>query len=98
MLRGELGGVPGVVLTDRMACLRASVVANVGGAPPGLCAFAADYGFRPDFCEAADPESKGWSRRWPGMPSATCWSRPGRWRVGRSDDGQCGGAGAGARR
>ena len=26
---------------------------------PGYVAFAAHYGFRPDFCEAADPESKG---------------------------------------
>lgn len=54
-----LGGVPAVVLTDRMGCLRASVVANVVVPHPAYVRFAAGYGFRPDFCEAADPESKG---------------------------------------
>jgi transposase len=55
----ELGGVPAVVLTDRMGCLKAGVVANVVVPHPEYVAFAARYGFRPDFCEAADPESKG---------------------------------------
>lgn len=55
----ELGGVPAVVLTDRMGCLRASVVANVVVPHPEYVRFAASYGFRPDFCEAAGPESKG---------------------------------------
>ena len=55
----ELGGVPAVVLTDRMGCLRAGVVANVVVPHPEYVAFATRYGFRPDFCEAADPESKG---------------------------------------
>src|SRR5215210_9110410 len=55
----ELGGVPAVVLTDRMGCLRAGVVANVVVPHPDYVAFATRYGFRPDFCEAADPESKG---------------------------------------
>jgi transposase len=54
-----LGGVPAVVLADRMACLKGGVVANVVVPAPGYVAFAAHYGFRPDFCEAADPESKG---------------------------------------
>lgn len=54
-----LGGVPAVVLTDRMSCLRAGVVANVVVPHPEYVRFAATYGFRPDFCEAADPESKG---------------------------------------
>ncbi|MGH2467384.1 MAG: IS21 family transposase [Candidatus Limnocylindrales bacterium] len=54
-----LGGVPAVVLTDRMGCLKGGVVANVVVPAPGLVAFARHYGFRPDFCEAADPESKG---------------------------------------
>jgi hypothetical protein len=35
------------------------VVANVVVAAPDYVAFAAHDGFRPDFCEAADPESKG---------------------------------------
>jgi hypothetical protein len=55
----ELGGVPAVVLTDRMSCLRAGVVANVVVPHPDYVRFAGHYGFRPDFCEARDPESKG---------------------------------------
>lgn len=54
-----LGGVPAIVLTDRMGCLTGGVVANVVVPAPGLVRFAANYGFRPDFCEASDPESKG---------------------------------------
>ncbi len=54
-----LGGVPAVVLADRMGCLKGGVVANVVVPAPGYLAFAAHYAFRPDFCEAADPESKG---------------------------------------
>ena len=55
----QLGGVPGKVLADRMGCLKGAVVANVVVPAPGYVRFAAHYGFRPDFCEAADPESKG---------------------------------------
>jgi transposase len=55
----ELGGVPAVVLTDRMACLKAGIVANVVVPHPEYVRFATHYGFRPDFCEGADPESKG---------------------------------------
>ncbi len=54
-----LGGVPAVVLADRMGCLKGGVVANVVVPAPGYVAFARQYGFRPDFCEAGDPESKG---------------------------------------
>lgn len=54
-----MGGVPAVVLADRMGCLKGGVVANVVVPAPGYLTFAAHYGFRPDFCEAADPESKG---------------------------------------
>ena len=54
-----LGGVPAVVLADRMGCLKGGVVANVVVPAPAYVAFARQYGFRPDFCEAADPESKG---------------------------------------
>jgi hypothetical protein len=54
-----LGGVPGIVLADRMGCLKGGVTANVVVPATGYVAFAAHYGFRPDFCEAADPESKG---------------------------------------
>ena len=54
-----LGGVPKTVLADRMGCLKAGVVANVVVPAPDYVRFASHYGFRPDFCEAADPESKG---------------------------------------
>jgi len=52
-----LGGVPGVLLTDRMGCLKGGVVADIVVPAPGYVTFAAHYGFRPDFCEAGDPES-----------------------------------------
>ena len=54
-----LGGVPGKVLADRMGCLKGGVVANVVVPAPDYLRFAAHYGFRPDFCEANDPASKG---------------------------------------
>src|SRR5438552_12726139 len=54
-----LGGVPGKVLADRMGCLKGGVVANVVVPTAEYLRFAAHYGFRPDFCQAADPESKG---------------------------------------
>jgi transposase len=54
-----LGGVPGKVLADRMGCLKGGVVANVVVPTADYVRFAAHYGFRPDFCEAVDPESKG---------------------------------------
>lgn len=55
----EVGGVPGAVLADRMGCLKTITVANVVVPHPEYVRFAAHFGFRPDFCEAADPESKG---------------------------------------
>ncbi len=55
----ELGAVAAVVLSDRMACLKNGVVANVVVPHPEYVRFAAHYGFRPDFCEGGDPESKG---------------------------------------
>jgi hypothetical protein len=54
-----LGGVPGVVLADRMGCLKGGVVANKVIPTAEYVRFAGHYGFRPDFCEAADLESKG---------------------------------------
>ncbi len=54
-----LGGVPATVLADRMGCLKAGVVANVVVPAADYVRFATHYGFRPGFCEAADPESKG---------------------------------------
>jgi transposase len=55
----ELGGVPKVVLADRMGCLKRGVVANLVVPTPDYVRFATHYRFRPDYCEAADPESKG---------------------------------------
>jgi transposase len=55
----HLGGVPGVVLADRMGCLKGGVVANRVVPTGEYVRFASHHGFRPDFCEAADPESKG---------------------------------------
>ena len=54
-----LGGVPRTVLADRMGCLKAGVVANVVVPTADYVRFATHYGFRPDFCHANDPESKG---------------------------------------
>ena len=53
------GGVPAKVLADRMGCLKGGVVANVMIPTPDYVRFATHYGFRPDFCHAHDPESKG---------------------------------------
>lgn len=54
-----LGGVPAKVLADRMGCLKAGTVANVVIPTPDYVRFATHYAFAPDFCHAADPESKG---------------------------------------
>lgn len=54
-----LGGTPKVVLADRMGCLKGGVVANRVVPTPEYVRFATSFRFRPDFCEAADPESKG---------------------------------------
>ena len=54
-----LGGVPKVVLADRMGCLKGGVVADVVVPTPDYVRFAMHYRFRPDFCHAKDPESKG---------------------------------------
>ncbi|MFY9808711.1 MAG: IS21 family transposase, partial [Pseudonocardiaceae bacterium] len=54
-----LGGAPKVVLADRMGCLKGGVVAGRVVPTPDYVRFATHYGFRPDFCEGHDPESKG---------------------------------------
>lgn len=54
-----LGGVPRTVLADRMGCLKGGVVANAVIPSPDYVRLATHYGFSPDFCEAADPASKG---------------------------------------
>lgn len=54
-----LGGVPKTVLSDRMGCLKGGTVAGVVVPTADYVRFATHNGFRPDFCEGADPESKG---------------------------------------
>jgi transposase len=54
-----LGVVPRTALTDRMGCLKGATVAGLVVPTPAYVRFATHYGFAPDFCEGADPESKG---------------------------------------
>ena len=54
-----LDGVPKTVLSDRMGCLKGGTVAGVVVPTADYVRFATHYGFRPDFCEGQDPESKG---------------------------------------
>jgi transposase len=54
-----LGVVPKTALTDRMGCLKGATVAGLVVPTPTYVRFATHYGFVPDFCEGADPESKG---------------------------------------
>ena len=57
-----IGGVPTKVLADRMGCLKGAVVANVVVPTADYVRFAGHYGFVPDFCNPADPASKGNAR------------------------------------
>ena len=54
-----IGGVPKTLLTDRMGCLKAASVAGLVVPTAHYVRFVTHYGTRPDFCEGADPESKG---------------------------------------
>ncbi len=90
----ELGGVPAVVLSDRMSCLRAGIVANLVVPHPEYVRFAAHHGFRPDCCESATPSRREWSSTWPGTGSGTWW-RPRRDSTAMSD-GPTGRPGGGA--
>ena len=54
-----IGGVPKVVLADRMGCLKAAVVADRVVPTADYVRLASHYRFRPDFCQGEDPESKG---------------------------------------
>jgi len=54
-----IGGVPRTLLTDRMGCLKGATVAGLVVPTPDYVRFVTHYGTRPDFCEGADPESKG---------------------------------------
>lgn len=63
-----LGGVPKTVLADRLGYLKSGVVANMVVPTPDYVRFATHYGFRPDFCEAADRSRRGWWSIWSAMP------------------------------
>ena len=54
-----LGGVPKVVLADRMGCLKGGVVADRVVPTSDYVRFAMHYRYRPDFCQGYDPQSKG---------------------------------------
>ena len=54
-----IGAVPKTLLTDRMGCLKGASVAGLVVPTPDYVRFVTHYGTRPDFCEGADPESKG---------------------------------------
>ncbi len=55
-----LGGVPQGVLADRMGCLKGGDGRRRGRSRPRTtCGSPRITGFRPDFCQAADPASKG---------------------------------------
>jgi transposase len=54
-----IGGVPRTALTDRMGCLKGGTVAGLVIPTPAYVRFCAHYRIQPDFCEGADPESKG---------------------------------------
>jgi hypothetical protein len=66
-----LGGVQVLVLADRMGCLKGGVVANVVVPTGDYVRLAAYCGFRPDFCEANDPASKGIMETSSVAPNAT---------------------------
>ena len=54
-----IGGVPKTLLTDRMGCLKGASVAGLVVPTPDYVRFVTHYRTRPDFCQGADPESKG---------------------------------------
>jgi transposase len=54
-----ISGVPKTLLTDRMGCLKGATVAGLVVPTPDYVRFVTHYGTRPDFCEGADPASKG---------------------------------------
>ena len=57
----EIGGVAGVVLSDRMAGLRASQIAGLVVPHPDYVRFAATTAFAPTSARPPTPSPKGWS-------------------------------------
>jgi len=68
-----LGGVPKVVLADRMGRLKGGVVANVVVPSPDYVRFATHYRFRPDFCHPRTRSPRASWRTWSATPRTTCW-------------------------
>jgi transposase len=67
-----LGGVPKVVLADRMGCLKGGVVADVVVPTPDYVRFATHYRFRPGLLPRQGPAEQGASwRTWSTTPSTT---------------------------
>ena len=74
-----LGGVPKVVLADRMGCLKGGVVANVVVPTPAYVRFASSLWFPArTFVRATTPNRRGSWRTWSATPSPT-WSCPRTW-------------------
>src|SRR5205814_3259982 len=67
----ELGGVPKVVLADRMGCLKGAVVANVVVPTSDYVRFATHYRFRP-LLSGRRPRIEGHG----GEPGRLCQGRP----------------------
>lgn len=57
-----LGGVPKVVLADRMGCLKGGVVANVVIPTPDYVRFATHYGSVPTSAKPPTRSQRGWWR------------------------------------
>jgi transposase len=63
-----LGGVPQVVLADRMGCLKAGVVANVWSRPPTMSASPPTTGSGRTSATVRIRSRRGWWRTWSAMP------------------------------
>ena len=70
-----LGGVPGVVLTDRMGCLKGGVVANRACRPRTSCGSRRTTGFGRTSMRRTTPSRRAWSRTSSGTARATCCGR-----------------------
>lgn len=66
-----VGGVPQIVLADRMGCLKGGVVANLVIPTPDYVRFATHCGFARTSSAPAIPNRKGSWRTWSATPNAT---------------------------
>ena len=70
-----IGGVPKVVLADRMGCLKAGVVANVVVPHPDYVRFARTTASAPTSVKPGIRNRKGWSKLWSATRKPTWWCR-----------------------